>query len=180
MGRAVKEVTRKSLIIQYKNTNIYKHLPGVALFGVILVWRFGQIRGLVLPAWVDSVHHALLVRILLEQGTIPQTWAPYLPQVPFYYHFGFHLTAALLAKLTGLAIGQAVLIMGQVWQAVLAWGVYLLGYTLWKNQAKALVAMILVGFVSQMPAYYTAWGRYTLLVGLGLMIMGVCFGLKHI
>jgi len=154
-----------------------RHLLAAALFGLILAWRLVQIRNLALPAWVDSVHHALLVRILLEQGKVPDTWGPYLPQLSFYYHFGFHLTAAAFAGLTGINVGQAVLVAGQVWQAVLVLGIYALGCVLWREQQKALIAMILVGFVSQMPAYYTTWGRYTLLAGLALLAMAMAAAL---
>jgi hypothetical protein len=120
------------------------------------------------------------VRILLEQGKVPDTWGPYLPQVPFYYHFGFHLTTAAFARLTGLTgikVGRAVLVAGQVWQAVLALGIYLLGCVLWREREKALIAMILVGFVSRMPAYYTTWGRYTLLAGLALLAIAMAVAL---
>jgi hypothetical protein len=127
---------------------------------------------------VDSVHHTLLVRMLLEQGRVPDTWGPYLPQVSFYYHFGFHLSAAAFAGLTGLGLGQAVLFVGQVWQAVLALGIYGLGWTLWQEREKALIAMLLVGFVSQIPAYYVAWGRYTLLAGMALLIWALIAALN--
>ena len=160
-----------------KKSSFQRHWPAVILIGIILAWRFFQIRSLALPAWVDSVHHALLVRILLEQGALPLTWEPYLPQVPFYYHFGFHLTAALFAKSSGVSVGQAVLIVGQIWQALLALAVYLLAYTLWQSPKKALTATILVSFVSQMPGYYTTWGRYTLVAGLTLMIFAMAAAL---
>jgi hypothetical protein len=156
---------------------VQRHLWAAVLCSLILAWRFVQIRNLALPAWVDSVSHALLVRILLEQGKIPDTWGPYLPHVPFYYHFGFHLSAAAFAGLTGINVGRAVLLAGQVWQAVLALGIYTLGCVLWRERNKALIAMILVGFVSRMPAYYTTWGRYTLLAGLALLTMAMAAAL---
>jgi hypothetical protein len=138
----------------------------------ILAWRLVQIRHLALPVWVDSVHHTLLVRILLEQRRIPETWGPYLPEVPLYYHFGFHLTAACFALLTGWTgtqLGRAVLVVGQLWQVGLACGVYAVARRLWGSEDKALTAMVLVGFVSQMPAFYLSWGRYSLLAGLTLL-----------
>lgn len=147
----------------------------VALIAVAL-WRFYQIRDLVLPSWVDSVHHTLLVRLLLEQRTIPQTWGPYLPETPFYYHFGFHVAAALFAQLTGLTgleLGRAVLIFGQLLQTAFALSIYGLGWMIWRSRAKALVAMLLVGFVSEMPAFYVTWGRYTLLAGLLVLVLAL-------
>jgi hypothetical protein len=142
----------------------------------VAVWRFVQIRSLELPAWVDAVHHSLLARVLLEQRHIPDTWGPYLPDVPLYYHFGFHLTAALVAWLSGwhgVDLGRAVLVTGQLWQIALAAGVYALALRLWKAPTKALTALLLVGFVSTLPAYYVAWSRYTLLAGLALLVWGM-------
>jgi hypothetical protein len=136
-------------------------------------WRFYQVRQLALPAWVDSVHHTLLVRILLEQGTLPETWGPYLPTTPFYYHFGFHLSAALLAKITGmtgLALGNAVLVAGQLWQVLLVLALYLLARTLLAAHEPAFIAALLVSFVAEMPAFYVSWGRYPLLAGATLLI----------
>lgn len=147
----------------------------------VLAWRFVQVRDLVLPPWVDSVHHTLLVRLLLEHGGLPDTWAPYLPAVPFYYHFGFHLSTALLAwvsGLTGLDLGRAVLVAGQLWQVALAWGIHRLADALLESPRKALTALVLVGFVSPMPAHYTSWGRYTLLAGLTLMVFGMVAALR--
>jgi hypothetical protein len=153
---------------------------GLAVGGTLLVllWRIYQARGLLLPAWVDSVHHALLVRILLEQQSIPSTWGPYLPDVPFYYHFGFHLTAAALAGITGANPGRAVLLAGHLWQAALAAGIYALGLALLRDRSRAFAALLLVGFVSQMPAYYVSWGRYTLLAGLALMTFAMAAALS--
>lgn len=150
-----------------------REAAAIVVLTAIAAWRFVQVRGLVVPAWVDSVHHTLLVRILLEHGRIPETWAPYLPSVPLYYHFGFHASAALLARVMGLAeldLGRAVLVAGQLWQVAVALGTYLLGLQLWRSRARALTAAALVGFVSQMPAHYVTWGRYTLLAGLALLL----------
>ena len=152
---------------------------GVAVAAVV-AWRFLQVHGLVLPAWVDSVHHTLLVRILLEQESLPRTWAPYLPSVPFYYHFGFHLSTALFARLTGLTgieLGRAVLYAGQLWQGVLAAGVLVLARRLLRSWDQAIAAVLLVGFVSPMPAFYASWGRYTLLAGLALAAWGMAAAL---
>jgi len=147
-------------------------LPALIL-GLIAGWRLLQARTLVMPAWVDSVNHALVVRILLEQRRIPLTWEPYLPEVPFYYHFGFHLTASVVATVLGANPGRAVLLAGHLWQVALAAGVYLLASRLSRDHRKALSALLLVGFVSQMPAYYVTWGRYTLLAGLALAVFAM-------
>lgn len=93
------------------------------LFGGLAAWRLYQARTLALPAWVDSVHHALIVRLILERGGIPGDFSPYLP-VPFYYHYGFHLAAALFALLARVSPEQALLWFGQVLNAAVALSVY--------------------------------------------------------
>ena len=41
------------------------------LLAALVAWRLYQARSLALPAWVDSVHHALIVRKIMENGGIP-------------------------------------------------------------------------------------------------------------
>ena len=44
---------------------------GLPLFGLTIAWRLFQARGLLLPNWVDSQHHYLIVRTILENGGPP-------------------------------------------------------------------------------------------------------------
>ena len=141
---------------------------GLAVFGSVLAWRFYQARDLLLPNWVDSQHHFLIIKTILESGGVPQDLMPYLP-MPFYYHFGNHAVTALFTALSNLPIGQAMLILGQVLNAAVGLSVYALGKTLWRNWRPALAAALLVSFATRMPAYYLSWGRYTLLTGLVLL-----------
>jgi hypothetical protein len=136
----------------------------------IVAWRLYQASSLVLPPWVDSLHHVLIVRILLEHGGLPGDLSPYLP-VLFYYHFGFHSLAAVYAFVAGLAPDRAAMITGQVLNAGVCLAVYRLGWAIWRDARRGLAAVLLVAFVSTMPAYYLTWGRYTLLVGLILMAL---------
>jgi hypothetical protein len=152
-------------------------LAGLAVLGAIIIWRFVQVRDLVLPAWVDSVHHVLIVKLILENGSIPASFAPYMP-VPFYYHFGFHTSAALFALLAGLTPAQAVLTLGQLINALVALGIFRLGLAIWGDWRRAGITALLVGFVFQMPAYYATWGRYTLLSGLILLAAAMAVGVE--
>jgi hypothetical protein len=136
----------------------------LALAGVI-GWRLYQARGLALPAWVDSVHHVLIVQAILLRGGVPGDLMPLLP-VPFYYHFGFHALAALYTAWSGLPVERAVLIFGQVLNALVGLSVYRLGMCLWSDWRRSLAAGLLVTFAFHMPAYYLTWGRYPLLAGL--------------
>jgi hypothetical protein len=151
---------------------------GAIVFILLLTgWRLYQARGLALPAWVDSVHHTLVVRKILEWGGLPRDLEPYLPVV-LYYHYGFHVLGALFAFLSGSSPAHAVLWFGQVLNAAVALSVYAVADDLFSTiaptyagsrLARAGLAAALVGFVFQMPAYYISWGRYTLLAGLVLL-----------
>ncbi|MDR3576628.1 MAG: hypothetical protein P4L50_22400 [Anaerolineaceae bacterium] len=138
---------------------------GLSILAGLLAWRFYQARALVLPAWVDSVHHVLVVRKILESGGLPADLNPYL-DVPFFYHYAFHLVTALFAALSLWQPSQSVLWLGQIINALIALSVYRLGKALSFDRWRAGLAALLVGFVLQMPAYYLSWGRYTLSTGL--------------
>ncbi len=143
-------------------------LGGGALLLAALAWRLYQARGLLLPAWVDSVHHVLVVNLFLQNGSIPASFDPYFP-VEFTYHYGFHLLAALFSAATHAPAEQGVLWFGQALNAAVALPVYRLGRAAWRDWRAAGLAALLVAFTFQMPAYYVTWGRYTLLTGLAVL-----------
>ena len=141
-----------------------------ALLGlaVALAWRFWQARDLVLPNWVDSQHHVLIVRKMIEFGGLPSTLEPYLPG-PFYYHFGFHAVGALFSVLSGLDPATSVLMLGQGISACVGLAVYALAKQLSKDWRIGVLAAVFITFVTKMPGYYLSWGRYTLLTGMLLL-----------
>jgi len=141
---------------------------GLGLFGLIIAWRLFQARDLLLPNWVDSQHHFLIIRTILEKGGLPSDLSPYL-EGPFYYHYGFHILTALFTALSGLEIAKAMLILGQLLNAAISLSVFALGKSLWKDWRPAAAAALLTNFVTRMPAYYLSWGRYTLTTGLVLL-----------
>jgi hypothetical protein len=152
------------------------YLSLALVFLVVLLWRFNQIQEVVLPLWVDSVHHVQIVLSFLENGGIPETLEPLMP-VPFYYHYAFHALAAVFSFITRLEPPDVVLYLGQVLNAAVALAVYRLGKALWGDWRKAILSALLVGFVTQMPAYYVTWGRYTLLTGMVLLPLAMAAAL---
>lgn len=150
----------------------------VALFGALIAWRFFQVRGLAFPPWVDAPHHVLIIRKVMETGILPADLNPYLP-VTFYYHFGFHVVTALFAGISGLPLEKAALGMGQILNAAISLSVYALGRAVWNDPRRAGVAALLSALVSQMPAYYATWGRYTLISGLVLLPLALAALLEN-
>jgi len=140
-----------------------------AVLAVTLMARFIMARDLSAPAWVDSVHHAVITRLILSQGQIPESYAPYLDFPAYKYHPGFHVGLAVFQWLSGLALEQAMLLYGQVLNALAALAAYLLTTTLVRQRSAALFAALVVGLFTPMPAYYVSWGRYTQLAGLLLV-----------
>jgi hypothetical protein len=146
------------------------------IFILILIWRFYQIRSIVLPVWVDSIHHVQIVGMLLDHGGLPDTFDPFMP-VPFFYHYAFHSLGAVFSFFTRLSPENSVLILGQVLNAGIALAVYRLGKALWGDWRRAMLSSILVAFVTHMPAYYASWGRYTLLTGMVLLPLAMAAAL---
>lgn len=143
------------------------------LFGVIclltLGLRFVQIADLALPAWVDPVHHTLMVRVAAERGMAPVDLNPYLPVAELPYHWGYHVLIAAAYALSGLELPVALLWSGQLLNALQAVAAGALALLFWRQPAAAVAAALVTGLVSIFPSYYVSWGRYTQLAGLLLL-----------
>ncbi|NNJ09844.1 hypothetical protein EKD04_005850 [Chloroflexales bacterium ZM16-3] len=144
----------------------------LAIFAITLWARLIQVEGLALPAWVDSVHHALMVRVAAETGMAPISLRPYLPVDDLPYHWGYHVFTATLMRLSGLRLPEAMIISGQILNALCGIAVAGMARYLWRRPIAGVGAAIAVGLISIMPAYYVSWGRYTQLCGL-LMLPGL-------
>ncbi len=128
--------------------------------------RLYQIREFALPLWVDSVHHALLIRVTAETGRIPLSLRPYAPVDHLPYHWGYHTIAATLQAVTRLPLPALMLLSGQALNALNVLTVYSLAAYLLRSPLAGLFAALATGLLSIMPAFYVTWGRYTQLTGL--------------
>ncbi len=143
-------------------------LLALAVFGALCAWRLWQARGLALPAWVDSLHHSLIIRKMIEAGGLSSTLEPYLPG-PFYYHYAVHSAAALVSALSGTPPAETLLWLGQIFTAGVSLSAYSLVRACTKDWRPAALAALLLAFATKMPGYYLSWGRYTLLTGMLLL-----------
>lgn len=139
------------------------------VFGITIWLRFLHIKDLVLPAWVDPVHHTLMVRVAVEQGKVPFSLRPYLPVDYLPYHWGYHVFTATVVRLCGINIPRVMLWEGQILNALHCLSCAALANYVWRRPWSGIVAAIVVGIISIMPAYYVSWGRYTQLTGLLLL-----------
>ena len=156
------------LIHSWKTAFNKTWLIALVMLAIFSIWRIWQARELVFPSWVDSQHHVLIIRKIIENGGLPSTLEPYLPG-PFYYHFAFHAVTAFFSVLSGLAPERAVLILGQVINACVGISVYALAKAIGKDWRIGAMAAFFVTFATKMPGYYLTWGRYTLLMGVMIL-----------
>jgi hypothetical protein len=145
---------------------------GLALAGIFaltLAARMNEVAGLALPPWVDSVHHALLIRVAAERGQVPYSLRPYLPVDDLPYHWGYHVLSAALMQVSGVTLPQVMLWGGQALNALHVLTCAALASYIWRKPLAGVIAGLVVGLISIMPAYYVSWGRYTQLTGLLLL-----------
>ncbi|HYC60415.1 MAG TPA: hypothetical protein VEK79_12700 [Thermoanaerobaculia bacterium] len=142
----------------------------IALMAIVTFTRVKQIENVILPLWVDSVHHTMIVRLLVDHGRLPDSYAPFIPESTFYYHWGFHAVAAFVAWISRLVssseMPRVVLAFGQLLNVLTFPALYCGAAVLLRNRRAALLAGMLATLVSIFPAYYVSWGRYTQLAGL--------------
>ncbi|MCD6518446.1 MAG: hypothetical protein J7M05_00780 [Anaerolineae bacterium] len=151
---------------------------GGALFLVFLLAlgvRLYQVRHILYPAWVDSYHHTIITQIVLDTGRVPVGYRPFAPLDSFHYHFGFHAYSAFVGWITGLPAHRAVLLGGQVLNALTVPSLFFFVDRLTKDRRAALFSGAMAGLVCRMPAYYVNWGRYTQLAGQVLLPVALAF-----
>ncbi len=161
---AVRQNNRKTKIVNRK-----WWLALLAILLLTCLTRISEIRDLVLPNWVDSVHHALMIRVAAERGQAPLSLRPYLPVDQLPYHWGYHVFVAAAMQLSSLDLPQAMLVTGQALNILHVLAAAGLAAYLWRRPLAGIVAALVVGLLSIFPAYYVSWGRYTQLTGLLLL-----------
>jgi hypothetical protein len=140
---------------------------------LLIITRFGVIQGMIAPSWGDSVNHTLIVQLIRESGGLFQSWTPYAPINTMTYHFGFHTAAVVWAWIAHVSSHVSVLAVGQVFGFLSILVLYPLSVRISRNRWVGIAVMLVAGFLSPLPAFYTNWGRYPKLAGLivGLTVL---------
>lgn len=152
---------------------------GLALLGIslaALLVRLYAVRDLPVGLLGDSYHHTLMAQLLVDNGGLFRSWQPYAPLATFTYHFGFHANVAFVHYLTGLGVPQSLVWTGQVVNALIVPLVFVLALALRLRPWAGVWAALIVGFASNLPAFFVNWGRYTQLTGHVVMLAAlVCW-----
>lgn len=152
--------------------------PDLALLLVlvlVVMVRLLAVRSLDAPLWGDSYQHTMIVQLLIDNGGLFDSWAPYVPLDQFTYHFGFHSTAAALHWITGLPASTATLWTGQLLNVLAVVALYPLAHRMaagLNNTSRrwvGVVTLLFAGLLCQMPMTYSNWGRYTQLAGQAIL-----------
>ena len=144
-----------------------------AVFILSLWVRMAMVRDLAAPPWVDSVHHGMITRLILTTGHLPGSYAPFFNVETASYHTGFHSSLAVFDWISGMDLAWAMLVFGQVLNALSIFAAYLFTTTLTEHRIAGVFAALVAGLLSPMPAYYTSWGRYPQLASLLVLPVGL-------
>jgi hypothetical protein len=147
----------------------------VLLILSVIGLRLWTIRGLTVPLWADSYQHTMMAQLIVDNGGLFDSWLPYAPLKTFTYHYGFHTTVAFFHWLTGMDMPRAVLLVGQLLNALAAFTIYPLAVRLTGNRWVGLVAVLTAAILSPMPGFYVNWGRYTQLAGQVILPVALWF-----
>lgn len=151
-------------------------LAAITLFFLcLLILRLVFIQGLLVPPYADSVQHYLIVQDFLQPDRLPQAFYGFSLNPQTYYHTGFHALAAWLSGSSSTQPGQAILILGQYFQATAVLAMYPFARRFLRSAFGAWGVMILTGFILPMPAYASNWGKYPAIAS--LTGLGFCMGL---
>jgi hypothetical protein len=132
----------------------------------IVVLRFRAIRHLEAPMWGDSLQHTMIAQLLIDNGGLFDSWAPYVPYSSLSVQFGFPAVVAGFSWATGVDSVAATLWVGQILMVLAVLAIYPLACRLaYGNRWAGVGAVLVAGLLSTMPAFYVNWGRYAQLAG---------------
>lgn len=130
------------------------------LLAVLLLSRLLQIRGLLVPNWVDGLNHQLLLERWDGLATISSDRL---------YHAGFHMAVLALHYLFGWDFPALMLAFGQ-WLCVFSGlALYIFLKDFFGRPALAFASASIYSLFLLFPSYLISWGRYPLLQGLALL-----------
>ncbi|MGQ9640894.1 MAG: DUF6541 family protein [Candidatus Bathycorpusculaceae bacterium] len=144
---------------------------GTFLF--LLLFNISALSGLVFGGIFDESAHALKVQVILENGQIPLTLQPYLPE-GIVYPAASHVIFAYAVPMLGLAVPKSVFYVTLLFKAFSVFGAYFLGKELSSKREYALFLSFIFTFVSSWPLY-VVWGSNPFLAGFPLFLVNLGF-----
>lgn len=174
--RGSKSLRRNAVRTWWLSDARWPDLALAIVVGLVIGVRFLAIRELTTPSWGDSVQHAVMTQLMVDNGGLFESWLPYAPHQSLTVHFGFAAAAAALQWVTGLNAAKATLMAGQAINAIAILALYPLAVRIGKgNHWAGVGALLAAGLLSPIPAFYVNWGRYAQLTGQAVLPAALWF-----
>ena len=140
---------------------------------LVLGVRWFVVRPLTVPMWGDSVSHTYIAQLMVDNGGLFDSWAPYSPHNSLTVHFGFHASAAFFHWATGIGVLRSVILVGQVFNGLAVLALYPLAVRISGTRWAGVGAVLAAGLLMQMPMRYVIWGRYAQLAGQAILLVAL-------
>jgi hypothetical protein len=140
---------------------------------MVLGVRWFVVRPLTVPLWGDSVQHSYIAQLIVDNGGLFDSWAPYSPHNSLTVHFGFHASAAFFHWATGIGVLRSVILVGQVFNGLAVLALYPLAVRISGNRWAGVGAVLAAGLLMLMPMKYVDWGRYPQLAGQAILLVAL-------
>jgi len=166
---------RRATIREFLSTHrmeVFDYVCLGGIFAAFLTVQLLPLSDLVFGSVHDTSLHSLMTEVVLENGCVPLTLKPYLPEGIIYPQganviFGF---ASLILKYD---IPKIVFYVTPLFSSLSVFGAYYLAKKIWPYRPFYLGLASVFAFVSSWPLYIT-WGANPFVVGLPLFL--VCLG----
>jgi len=177
--RKYKDFSQVKTLFSKNNVKVVDYLLVFGMFLFLLLFNIGALSGLVFGGIFDESIHALKVQVILENGQIPMTLQPYLPE-GIVYPAASHVIFAYAVQMLNLIVPKSVFYVTLLFKALSVFGAYFLGKKLSSGRTYALFLSFIFTFVSSWPLY-VVWGSNPFLVGFPLFLvnLGLFFSLAN-
>jgi len=181
-SKALRELKKpsaiKSLLTENKRP-LLDYALVVLMFFILLLLQLSALSNFVLGGVFDESIHSLKVQVILENGFVPMTLQPYLPE-GIIYPQAAHVIFAFAYYILNFTVPKAVFYITILFKSLSVFGAYFLGKKLSSNRMYPLALSFVFTFVSAWPLF-VSWGTNPFLVGFPLFLvdLGLFFPLVH-
>jgi hypothetical protein len=156
---------------------LYTFLLLTSMFLAILFIRVYVQSNFVFEGVADQTFHSLVVRKIMDQGSIAYTLEPYvlrytLPDSPLQYQQGLHVILAYVASLFNWTAPNAVRLADMLFQALGILGGFYLGKKALNSNLFGLTFAFVFAFISRWPKTM-AWGSNAFTLGFPLFLITI-------
>ena len=149
------------------------YLLPVLLLVLVASLAILQVRGVAVAPGVDSAHHLMLTRLIVDHGRLPASLDPYIPEGRLAYRWGIHANVAfsslLLGQLGPFEVSRMIVLYAALLRIVGTLSMYAAARSLFADRLAGLIAGAVTAGFSALPAALVNQGRFTHLAGVAVL-----------